>query len=260
MSRAHQTWDAARYARNARFVADLASPVVDLLAPRRGERILDLGCGDGVLTRALAQAGCRVIGVDASADLVAAARSRGVDARLMDGHALTFDAEFDAVFSNAALHWMLRPDAVIEGVRRALVPGGRFVAEMGGAGNVAAIVAALERALARRGIDPNACNPWYFPHPDDYRARLTGHGFAVESIALIERPTRLPGHITGWLETFAGSFMGALAPPARAEFLNEVADELAPSLRGADGTWTADYVRLRLRATKPALGRHGRGA
>ena len=127
-------------------------PVVDLLAPRPGERILDLGCGDGALTEKLAAAGCDVVGADASAELVKAARARGLDARLMNGEALDFDGEFDAVFSNAALHWMLRPDAVIDGVYRALKPGGRFVGEFGGAGNVATIASALEAALDRRGL------------------------------------------------------------------------------------------------------------
>lgn len=248
-----QTWNAAHYSANARFVADLATPALELLAVRSGERVLDLGCGDGVLTQALAQAGCRVTGVDASEDLVAAARTRGVDVHLMDAQALAFEAEFDAVFSNAALHWMPRPDAVVAGVWRALVPGGRFVAEMGGAGNVASIVSALERALSRRGIDGDTRNPWYFPTAEDYSQRLRRAGFVVEFIALIERPTRLPGDVMGWLETFAGSFTAALAPAERAPFLHEVAHELAPKLRGADGVWTADYVRLRFRVRKPVV-------
>lgn len=247
-----QTWSAARYAANARFVADLATPVVDLLAPRPGERILDLGCGDGVLTQTLAQAGCRVTGVDASDDLIAAARARGVDARLMDAQALAFEAEFDAVFSNAALHWMPRADAVIAGVWRALVPGGRFVAEMGGDGNVDNIVSALEHALTKRGADGAARNPWYFPTAEAYAERLIRAGFTVDAIALIERPTRLPGSLMGWLETFAGSFTDVLPPGERAPFLHEVADDLAPEMRGADGVLTANYVRLRFRARKPA--------
>ena len=149
---ASQSWNARQYADNARFVTDLGMPVVELLAPRPGERILDLGCGDGPLTAKLAALGCSVVGVDGSPAMVAAARALGLDARVMDGQALSFDGEFDAVFSNAALHWMKRGEAVIEGVWRALKPGGRFVGEFGGRDNVGAIVAALNAASARRGM------------------------------------------------------------------------------------------------------------
>src|SRR5579871_414148 len=155
-----QNWDPQTYARNARFVSDLAAPVVELLAPRPRERILDLGCGDGVLTAKLAALGCEMVGVDSSAAQVEAARGLGIDARVMDGERLEFDAEFDAVFSNAALHWMRRRDVVIAGVWRALRPGGRFVAEMGGFGCVAKIKNALIDALRRRGLDGEALNPW----------------------------------------------------------------------------------------------------
>ncbi len=247
-----QTWDPERYARNARFVADLGMPVVDLLAPRPGERILDLGCGDGVLTEKLVAIGCAVVGVDASAEQIAAARARGLDAQVMDGEHLTFAHAFDAVFSNAALHWMHRADDVITGVWRALKPGGRFVAECGGAGCVAKISAALAAALARRGTDAVRVNPWYFPTTEDYGGRLRAHGFSVTSIALIPRPTPLPGDITAWLETFAESFTAALPVAQRPAFLDEVREALRPDLCDADGQWTADYVRLRFAALKPA--------
>jgi len=250
---ARQSWDPERYARNARFVSDLGQPVVELLAPQAGERVLDIGCGDGALTAELAALGCRVIGVDASAEQVAAARARGLDARVADGEALGFDGEFDAVFSNAALHWMKqRPEAVVAGVWRALVPDGRFVAELGGAGCVAAIEAALLEALARRGIDGRAVHPWYFPNVADYRARLEAVGFTVAYIALIPRPTPLPGDITGWLETFAESFAAPLPVAERPAFFVEVREALRPRLCGADGKWTADYVRLRFKAFKPS--------
>jgi trans-aconitate methyltransferase len=243
-----QVWDPDRYARNARFVADLGMPVVELLAPRPGERVLDLGCGDGALTAKLVAMGCDVVGVDASEPLVTAARALGLDARLMDGEALAFDAEFDAVFSNAALHWMRRPDAVIAGVHRALRPHGRFVAECGGHRCVATIRGALLDALDRRGLDGAAFDPWFFPTADDYGARLERAGFAIDSIAVFPRPTPLPGDIVGWLETFAIAFTHALPEADRPSYLDEVRRALEPALRDATGQWTADYTRLRFAA------------
>jgi SAM-dependent methyltransferase len=245
-----QTWDPERYARNARFVSDLGAPVVELLAARAGERILDLGCGDGALTAKLAAMGCQVIAVDASAAQIEAARKLGLEAHVIDAENLPFDREFDAVFSNAALHWMRNPDKVIAGVHRALKSTGRFVAEMGGYGCVATIKDALVAALNRRGINGEAASPWYFPTVEDYSQRLTSGGFAITYIALIPRPTPLPGDVTNWLETFAESFTAPLPAADRPAFLAEVQESLRPRLCDAQGQWTADYVRLRFSATK----------
>lgn len=248
---APQHWDPVRYQRNAGFVAELGLPVVEWLAPRPGERVLDLGCGDGALTAKLAALGCRVVGVDASAEQVAAARGRGLDARVTDGAALSFEAEFDAVFSNAALHWMREPEKVIAGVRRALVPGGRFVAEFGGGANVRRIHEALIAALDRRGLDGRAASPWFFPAAEDYRALLEAGGFAVERLELFERPTPLPGPITDWLDTFGEAFLSRLPEAERPRAKQEVAEAVAGELRNPDGSWWADYVRLRF-AARPA--------
>jgi trans-aconitate methyltransferase len=247
----NQRWDPDGYARHARFVSELGAGVVELLAPRPGERILDLGCGDGVLTRRLVDAGCRVVGVDGSAEQVAAAAALGIDARVGSGEALSFAEEFDAVFSNAALHWMRRPDLVIDGVWRALVPGGRFVGELGGHGCVERIRGALIAALERRGIAGAAADPWYFPTPEDYGERLTSRGFRVELLTLFPRPTPLPGDVVGWLETFAQAFTARLPAAERPAYLAEVRDALRPALCDASGQWTADYVRLRFKAVRP---------
>jgi SAM-dependent methyltransferase len=237
------------YRRHAAFVPDLGRPVLDLLAPAAGERILDLGCGDGTLTAELATLGCEVVGCDASPDLLAAAAARGLAAVLADGHALPFRAAFDAVFSNAALHWMTRPDEVIESVARALRPGGRFVGELGGIGNVAAITTALRAVLLAAGVDALAIRPWYFPSPADYARRLERRGFRVETMDLLPRPTPLPTGMLGWLETFGDPFLRH-APPAQRQVLTERAVALLqPALCDADGHWQADYVRLRFRAT-----------
>jgi trans-aconitate methyltransferase len=248
---ANQHWSPEQYATHARFVSDLGMPVVELLAPRVGERILDLGCGDGALTQKLVELGCQVVGVDASPAMVAAAQARGVDARVMDGQSLPFGPEFDAVFSNAALHWMKQSDAVVAAVWRALKPGGRFVGECGGSGNTATIIQALERALGRRGINAQAVNPWHFPTPEEFRNRLEAQGFIVGTIALIPRLTPLPGSLVGWLETFAHSFMAPVPMAGRAAFLAEVAEWCRPTLCDGQGQWTADYVRLRFSATRP---------
>ncbi len=249
---AAQCWDPECYARNARFVADAGQAVVELLAPRPDERILDLGCGDGALTEALVAAGARVIGIDSSVEMVGAARARGLDARVMGGTALTFVDAFDAVFSNAALHWMSDLGSVIAGVRRALKPGGRFVGEMGGEGNVAAIVQALHEALARRGVDGFRADPWTFPSPGAFRTLLDAEGFEVAELRLIPRPTALPGGIEGWLETFAGSFLNEQPVAERPALIAEVREALRPKLLTAGGEWIADYVRLRFAARKPA--------
>lgn len=245
-----QTWDPELYARNARFVSDLGAAVLDLLAPRPGERILDVGCGDGLLTRQLVDLGCDVVAVDASAAQIAAARQRGIDAHVINADALPFEGEFDAVFSNAALHWIKNADAPIAGVYRSLKPDGRFVAECGGDGCVQTIRAALVQVLERRGIDGEARVPWYFPTVDDYTAKLERAGFQVDSIALIPRPTPLPGDVVQWLETFAHSFVHGFTERERAEYFAEVRAILDPQLRDGSGTWVADYVRLRFKAIR----------
>jgi trans-aconitate methyltransferase len=247
-----QRWSARRYAETAHFVPLLGAAVLELLAPSAGERILDLGCGDGVLTEKILASGATVVAVDAAPDMAAAARARGIDARVMEGQSLTFDAEFDAVFSNAALHWMLPPEAVLAGVRRALKPAGRFIGEMGGHNNTAAIIVALSAVLGRRGIDAHRLSPWYFPSAAAYREKLEAAGFAVEDIRIVPRPTVLPTSIEPWLDTFGEAFFGVLPEPDRSSARGEVADLLRPVLTDESGAWIADYVRLRFVATLPA--------
>ena len=244
-----QVWNPEHYATNARFVSDLGVPLLDLLGSCAGLRVLDLGCGDGALTVRLRDAGATVIGVDASPEMVAAACRLGLDARVVNGAELAFDGEFDAVFSNAALHWMTRPAEVISGVWRALKPGGRFVGEFGGAGNVATIVQALEAELRARGVQPP--KPWFFPTPDQYTGLLAAGGFRVSHMALFPRPTPLPGPLHDWLRTFSGPFGGIIPAEEREDFLAAVADTCAPRLRDPKGAWHVDYVRLRFVAERP---------
>ena len=180
MAEISQQWNAEDYAQNAGFVPALGDAVLELLAPAPGERILDLGCGDGVLTKKLVAAGANVTGVDHSPEMVAASRALGLDARIADATALPFDAEFDAVFTNATLHWVkAHPEACVAGAFRALKPGGRFVGEFGGHGCVAAVVVALLAELERRGVTDAAVRiPWYFPSADEYRGRLERGGLS----------------------------------------------------------------------------------
>jgi len=248
---ARQHWSAERCAETAHFVPALGAPVLELLAPLPGERILDLGCGDGVLTEKIVAAGATVVAVDAGPDMIAAARARGIDARVMDGQKLAFTGGFDAVFSNAALHWMRDQEAVLAGVHRALKPRGRFVAEMGGHNNTAAIIVALSAVLGRRGLDAHRLSPWYFPSADAYRRKLEDAGFTVEEIVIVPRPTILPTGVEAWLDTFAEDFLGAVPEPDRLRARFEVADLLRPVLMDETGTWIADYVRLRFRAIRP---------
>ncbi len=246
-----QTWSAAGYDENARFVSDLGGEILRWLAPQPGERILDLGCGDGALTAKLIEAGADVVGVDASEQLLEAARQRGLDARLMDGEALTFDSEFDAVFSNAALHWMTQPQAVIDGVKRALKLGGRFVAEFGGHGNVSAIVTAMRSAAVVFKGEASLAGPWFYPTDADYAAMLEASGFTVRRAGLFYRPTPLKTGIEGWLMTFRKAFFEQYDVMARDAVVEHVVNLLRPTLQNARGEWLADYVRLRVDAVLP---------
>ena len=246
-------WSAHGYAANARFVADLGAPLLALLDARPGERVLDLGCGDGALTARLAATGATVTGLDSSPALVAAARALGLDARLGDGQrladALGREPPFNAILTNAALHWMPDADAVIRGMGHVLRPGGRVVGEFGGHGNVAAIVTALHAGLRARGLLRPATFRWFFPTAEAYAVRLAHHGLVPHAVTLTPRPTPLPTGLAGWLATFAAPFLRDVADPDA--LLAEAEALLAPILRNETGQWTADYVRLRFTATRP---------
>jgi trans-aconitate methyltransferase len=244
------TWNPASYAINARFVSDLGEPLLALLDGKPDEVILDLGCGDGALTQKIAAAGCKVYGCDASLAQLHATRAHGIEVFVMDGQQLGLKRRFDAVFTNAALHWMKQAEKVVEGVAASLKPKGRFAGEFGGKGNVETIRQALHGALRNRGIDPWSVDPWYYAAPQKYTDLLKRHGFTVEYIELIPRPTKLPGDILGWLEVFAQPFSKAMAESQRTEFLDEVRVQLQPKLQKSDSSWYADYVRLRFKATR----------
>ena len=247
-----QTWDPVAYERNGAFVHGLADGVLEWLGPQPGEYILDLGCGDGQLTRRMRDMGVHVLGVDASAEMVAAARERGVEAEQAQAEMLPFrDATFDAVFSNAVLHWVRGQDEMMKQVHRVLKPGGRFVAEMGGHGNIAAIHVALMAVLDRHGYGGREDGVNYYPTAESYSKRLTHHGFKVEQVALIPRPTKLGENgMGGWLRTFRRGVLDGLPKAVQDCVVKETTDLLAHALRDDDGNWIADYVRLRFIASK----------
>ncbi len=249
---AQQHWNPETYARNARFVSDLGEPLLDLLRLAPGEKALDLGCGDGALTEKLLAAGGLVLGVDASAEQVRAARERGINAQVCRVEDLPFHEEFDSVFSNAVLHWVKDQATALSRIFRSLKPGGRLVAELGGAGCVATIRGALHESLRARNIDPWAYDPWFFPTAEEYSALLRNQGFEIDSIAIFPRPTPLPGDIQGWLETFAQPFLQALPEEAQSVYIEEVREHVRPELFDGERGWVADYVRLRFRAIRPA--------
>ncbi|MGO8933837.1 MAG: class I SAM-dependent methyltransferase [Terracidiphilus sp.] len=246
-----QTWNPETYGRDGAFVHELAGGVLEWLAAQPGENILDLGCGDGQLTGRIAACGASVTAIDASSQMVAAARARGVAAEEGSAESLPYvDRTFDAVFSNTVLHWVCDQDAMLAQVRRVLRPGGRFVAEMGGHGNIAAIRVAFAAVLARHGFAGLGERENYYPTAEAYSRRLQQYGFTVARILLFPRPTPLPASgMKGWLNTFCRGALDALPVHLQEVAVDETVALLAPVLRDEEGHWTADYVRLRFIAT-----------
>jgi trans-aconitate methyltransferase len=248
-----QTWNPTLYDRAGAFVPQLAGDLVELLAPEPGERVLDLGSGTGDLTQQLAAAGARPLGLDASSEMVAAAARKhpGLSFVVGDGQDLTFDEEFDAVFSNATLHWLPRADDVAAGVARALRSGGRFVAELGGARNVRTGREALQAELTALGLEGYATPAWFFPTVPEYARILERAGFFVRSLAWFERPTRLEGPcgLADWLDLFCLPLLRAVGE-RRAELVRGVERRCRDQLF-VGGAWWLDYTRLRVVATKP---------
>lgn len=254
-------WDPKGYEERARFVGEGGKPLIELLAPRPGERILDLGCGTGKLTQALARAGASVLGVDASPDMLAEARAAypELEFAFERGEALPYEGEFDAIFSNAALHWMPRAGDVARGMFAALRPGGRLVAELGGFENVGVVRAAVTSGFEAIGRPQAAWNPWYFPRLGEYAAVLEAAGFVVRFARWFERPSPMPDSaeqsgIADWLTIFASELCSSLSAEERPRFFAAVERHARPSLY-REGTWWIDYVRLRVAAQKPPSGR-----
>jgi trans-aconitate methyltransferase len=251
-----EKWDPGLYDAKHAFVWEKAKGVVELLAAKSGERILDLGCGTGALAAEIAASGAQLVGIDRSAEMIAEARRKFPKLRfeVCDARSLPFSQEFDAVFSNAALHWITEADRVVAGVTRALRPGGRLVVEFGGKGNVRNVVMALEIAVTQLGISPEGANPWFYPSVAEYAALLEKHGLEVREAALFERPTMLEDGERGletWIAMFGGAFMERVPDAKRTEFLRSAERAARPALWKIDH-WELDYRRLRVAAWKSA--------
>jgi SAM-dependent methyltransferase len=248
-------WDAGLYDSKHAFVWEKGRELIDWLSPRPGERILDLGCGTGQLSSEIAAAGSSVVGVDLSAEMIGEARRKFPYLRceVCDARALPFVQEFDAVFSNAALHWIPQAGQVVEGISRALKPGGRFVAEFGGRGNVQNVVAALAQGLIELDV-PDGSNPWYYPSIAEYSSLLEKHGLEVRQAILFDRPTKLQDGEIGlanWIEMFCESFIRRVPEARRGDYLRAVEAAARPTL-WKNEHWELDYRRLRLAAWKMA--------
>lgn len=254
-NRAEQTWDAGTYDQRHNFVWRYGAELIELLQPRAGERILDLGCGTSHLTAQLAARGARVIGLDRSPTMLAEARHAYPHLPLVaaDARRFAFAEPFDAVFSNAVLHWILEAERVGECLAAALKPGGRFVAEFGGQGNIKLIRAALHAALDEIGRpEGRQWNILYFPSESEYAALLERHGFVIQQARLFDRPTKLEEGergMRGWLEMFERGTLDRLEASEREAVLASVEKQLRPHLH-KDDHWIADYVRLRVVAHK----------
>jgi trans-aconitate methyltransferase len=253
MNSTHSVWNPALYDERAGFVSELACDLVLWLRPKAGERILDLGCGTGTLTAQIAQQGARVTGIDRAREMIESAREKYAELRfdVVDGQELGYSNEFDAVFSNAALHWMPRAKDVLSGIERALLPGGRFVAEFGGQGCVATVVTAVAEILKEWQIESAPYLSWFFPSPGRYAGLLEDSGLTPREVRYFDRPTPMAGE--DGLATWLGLFQSTL----RSDLGNrwpELCEKASNRCRAAlfrDGHWILDYVRLRVVATKP---------
>jgi len=245
-------WDSSLYDDRHSFVWKSGGDLIGLLNPKPGERILDLGCGTGHLTAQIAGRGAAVIGMDSSASMIAQARQNYPKIAFMLGDAreLRFDEPFDGVFSNAVLHWIREPARVIDAVALALKPQGRFVLEMGGKGNNALIVAAVESIQRAHGYEPRL--PWFYPSAAEYATLLERGGFEIETLWTFPRWTKLDHPERGlreWLEMFGALWFEDVPAQERGGLIAEIEDRLRPALY-RDGSWWADYHRLRVVAKK----------
>ncbi len=251
-------WDASLYDDKHSFVFKYGEDLIDMLVPKAGERILDLGCGTGYLTNVIASSGATVIGIDNSHEMVAKASKEypELEFRVQSATEFHFDESFDAIFSNATLHWVLEKEKAIDCMYDNLKRTGRLVLEMGGKGNVAGIIAALKSSLQKRGLVESAAKElWYFPSISEYTALLEKRGFRVIYATHFDRETELKDNSNGikdWIKMFGSAFLKGIDDTVVNEILDEVQETLKPT-HFRNGKWYADYKRLRVMAIKPGI-------
>jgi trans-aconitate methyltransferase len=245
-----QNWNAEQYQEEAYFVSQLANSVLQLLAPQSGEKILDLGCGDGELTLQIQNYNCDVYGVDSSVNMIKLAQKKGLNAKFLAAENLNYQQEFDAVFSNAVLHWISDINNVVNRVYLALKPDGRFIGEFGGQGNIQSLINAMSKTFKEFPAFGEFRNPWYFPSVEEFEQVLKNAGFTVDYLELISRPTPLQSGIESWLEIFADGITSHLTLEAKKQFIAEVVKTLKPIIYSQTEGWIADYVRIRFKASK----------
>ena len=242
-------WNAELYDDKHSFVWKMAAGLLDLLDAKPGERILDLGCGTGPMAGEIAKKGATVVGVDRSPEMVEHARRNYPELQfeVMDAREIVFAEPFDAVFSNATLHWIKEPERAVAGIAKALKPGGRFVAEFGGKRNVQELMLAAARAWKKLGL-PGAPEPWYYPGIAEYSGILEQYGLEVTYANLFERPTPLEDGENGmrnWLKMFGSAFVGELPEERKEAALRAIEEECGGALL-RNGQWVMDYRRLRV--------------
>lgn len=242
-------WNADKYNKHADFVSNLATPVVDLLNPIENEKILDLGCGDGTLSVKIEKFNTKVIAVDLSQSMVDKTKEKNIEAYVMSATELNFNNEFDAVFSNAVLHWVKDSKIAINKINTSLKNNGRFIAEFGGYGNIKFLTDAMQKVFNNHQEYGTFNNPWYFPSDKDYKKLLEDNGFKVEYIELIPRSTSIDD-ISNWLNIFANGIISHLTNEQQLNFKQEARKILKPKIYTEKHGWVVDYVRLRFKAIK----------
>lgn len=248
---ASPTWDPEHYDAHGRFISRYGLELLEWLAAQPGEHIMDFGCGDGFLTQEIAQTGAQVLGIDLDPRMVAATQARGLEAQLSDGTSLSFEGTFDAVFSNSVLQWIRPPEPAVSAIAQSLRPGGRFVVDVAGLGNLAAILVAMQAVSDELGGNPDLAFPFYAPTASEFSTLLEATGFEIERAETSPRYTALPTELWNWIGSIFRPFFTQFDDETNAAVRGRVLELLEPVLRDTSGAWHIDHVRVRVIARKP---------